>query len=172
LGRSPQQVSALIHVCLNHDFILLLFVQCLVYAGVCLVFFLNLFSSRYRKEREVFEEMEKSDGERVTGSDTVEGTEERAIRVMSIVTTLSYVRTVKDKARGVWVTLTCYNCKEYGNCEKPQEAPIHLSKERNTMRAYLQDLLKRLEENHVNCAEVLTKKLLLIISTLTKSADH
>ena len=50
--------------------------------------------------------MEESDGERAVGSDTVEGTEERAIRAMPIVTTLSYVRAVKDKARGVRVTLT------------------------------------------------------------------
>jgi hypothetical protein len=82
--------------------------------------------------------MEESDRERAAGSDTAE-TEERAIRAMPIVTTLSHVRAVKDKARGVRVTLTC-NCREYGSCEKPQEAPIHLSKERTTMRACLQDL--------------------------------
>ena len=35
---------------------------------------------------------------RATGSDTVEGTEERVIRAMPIVTTLSFVRAVKDKA--------------------------------------------------------------------------
>ena len=104
--------------------------------------------------------MEESDGERAAGSDTAEGTVERAIRAMPIVTTLSYVRAVKDKARGVRVTLTCYNCREYGSCEKPQEAPIHLSKERTTMRACLQEVLKRLEENpsHGNCAEALAKK--------------
>ncbi len=73
-------------------------------------------------------------------------------------TTLSSVRAVKDKARGVRVTQTCYNCREYGSCEKPQEAPIHLSKERTTMRACLQELIKRLEENHGNCAESLVKK--------------
>ena len=101
--------------------------------------------------------MEQSDGERAAGSDTAE-TEERAIRAMPIVTTLSFVRAVKDKARGVRVTLTCYNCREYGSCEKPQEAPIHLSKERTTMRACLQELIKRLEENHGNCAEALAKK--------------
>ncbi len=111
-----------------------------------------------RKERESFEEMEESDGERVAGLDTVEGTEERVIRAMSIVTTLSYVRVVKDKVRGVRVTLTCYNCREYDSCEKPQEAPIHLSKERTTMRTCLHELIKRLEENHGNCDEALTKK--------------
>jgi hypothetical protein len=60
------------------------------------------------KEREAaFEEMEESDEERAAGTDTAE---ERAIRAMPIVTALSYVRAVKDKARGVRVTLTCCNC--------------------------------------------------------------
>ena len=98
--------------------------------------------------------MEESDGDsstqRATGSDTAEGMEERVIRAMPIVTTLSFVRAVKDKARGVRVTLTCYNCREYGSCEKPQEAPIHLTKERTTMHACLQELRKRLEEHHGN----------------------
>jgi hypothetical protein len=86
--------------------------------------------------------------------------EERAIRAMPIVTTLSSVRAVKDKARGVRVTLTCHNCREYGSCEKPQEAPIHLTKERTTMHACfcLQELRERLQQNHGNCAEALTKK--------------
>jgi hypothetical protein len=77
---------------------------------------------------------------------------------MPIVTTLSFVRAVKDKTRGVRVTLTYYNCSEYVSCEKLQEAPIHLTKERTTMHAYLQELRKRLQENHDNCAEALTKK--------------
>jgi hypothetical protein len=57
--------------------------------------------------------MTESDGEKTTGSETVEGTEERVIRVIPIVTTLTFVRTVKNKDRGVRVTLTCYNCREY-----------------------------------------------------------
>jgi hypothetical protein len=117
-------------------------------------FFLNLFFSRYRKEGETFEEMEESDGERVVGSDTVEGTDQRAIRVMPIVTTLSYVGAFKDKTRGVWITLRCYNYREYVRCEKPQETPIHLSTDHTTMRVSLQQL----EENHDNCTEILTKK--------------
>ncbi len=99
--------------------------------------------------------MEESDGERAAGTDTAE---ELAIRAMPIVTALSYVRAVKDKTRGVRVTLTCYNCREYGSCEKPQEAPIHLLKERSTMRVCLQELIKRLEENHGNYTEALAKK--------------
>jgi hypothetical protein len=77
---------------------------------------------------------------------------------MPIVTTLSFVRAVKGKARGVRVTLTCYNCREYGSCAQPQETPIHLSKERTTMRACLQEMLKRLQEKHGKCAEALTNK--------------
>jgi hypothetical protein len=46
-----------------------------------------LFFSRYRKEREAFEEMEESDGERAAGTDTAE---ERAIRAMPIVTASGY----------------------------------------------------------------------------------
>jgi hypothetical protein len=41
--------------------------------------------------------MEDSDGEREEGTDTVEGTEERVIRAVPIVTTLSFVRAVLDK---------------------------------------------------------------------------
>ena len=74
------------------------------------LFFLFLFFGEAFKKIE----MEESDGDsstqRATESDTAEGMEERAIRVMPIVTTLSFVRTVKDKSRGVRVTLTCYNC--------------------------------------------------------------
>jgi hypothetical protein len=58
----------------------------------------------------------------------------------------------------VQLGLTCYNCREYDSCEKPQETPIHLSKERTTMRVCLQELIKRLEENHGNCTEALAKK--------------
>ena len=68
------------------------------------------------------------------------------------------VRAVGDKGPGWQVSLSCSRCQEYGSCEKPQEAPIHLSKERSTMRACLQELIRRLEENHGNCAEALAKK--------------
>ncbi len=46
----------------------------------------------------------------------------------------------------------------YCNCEKPQETPIHLSKECTTMFTWLWEWWKRLEENHINCSEDLTKK--------------
>ena len=46
----------------------------------------------------------------------------------------------------------------YVSCEKPQEEPIHLSKDHTPMRVWLEELRKRLEENHDKYAEVLTKK--------------
>jgi hypothetical protein len=71
---------------------------------------------------------EESDGvcstQTAAGSDTAEGTQnntvlvqmeedERAIRAMPFVTTLSFVRAVKGKAEGWRVTLTCFACREY-----------------------------------------------------------
>ncbi len=122
------------------------------------------------KERE---EMEESDGvsstQTAAGSDTVEDTEKttvlvqmeeekRAIRDMPIVTTLSFVRAVKGKAEGWRVTLTCFACREYDSCGKKQEASVHISGERPTLLACLQELRKRLEEHHVGCAEAVAKK--------------
>jgi len=107
--------------------------------------------------------MEESDGDcskqTATGSDTAEGTqkntvlvqmeeEERAIRAMPFVTTLSFVRAVKGKAEGWRVTLTCFACREYNSCGKKQEASVHISGERPTLHACLQELRKRLEEHH------------------------
>ena len=55
----------------------------------------------FRKlSREMEESDEDSSTQRVTGSDTAEGMEERVIRAMPIVTTLSFTRAVKDKTRG------------------------------------------------------------------------
>ena len=117
--------------------------------------------------------MEESDGvsstQTAAGSDTAEGTEnttvlvqmeeeKRAIRAMPFVTTLSFVRAVKGKAEGWRVTLTCFACREYDSCGKKQEASVHISGERPTLLACLQELRKRLEENHVGCAEALAKK--------------
>jgi hypothetical protein len=84
--------------------------------------------------------------------------EERAIRAMPFVTTLSFVRTVKGKAEGWRVTLTCFACREYNSCGKKQEASVDISGERPTLFACLQELRKRLEEHHGNCAQALTEK--------------
>ncbi len=61
--------------------------------------------------------------------------------VVNIYTIVTYTRLLSDTV--VRVTLTCYNCREYGRCAQPQETPIHLSKERTTMRACLQELRSR-----------------------------
>ena len=109
--------------------------------------------------------MEESDGvcstQTAAGSDTPEGTEnttvivqieeeKRVIRAMPFVTTLSFVRAVKGKAEGWRVTLTCFACREYNSCGKKQEASVHISGERPTLLACLQELRKRLEEHHGN----------------------
>ena len=83
--------------------------------------------------------MEESDGvsstQTAAGSDTAE--EERAIRVMSFVTTLSFVRAVKGKTEGCRVTVTCFACRDYNSCGKKQEASVHISGERPTLLACL-----------------------------------
>ncbi len=128
----------------------------------------SLFFSKKLSNRE----MEESDGDsstqRTTGSDTAEGMEERAIWAMPIVTTLSFVRAVKDKARGVRVTLTCYNCREYGSCEKPQEAPIHLTKERTTMHACLHEERTTMQARSCanDCSRIMATALKLLLKKL------
>ena len=78
--------------------------------------------------------MEESDSvsstQRVVGSDKVEDTEEPPIRALPIVTTLSFVRVVKDKTPGFRASLTYY---EYDHCDNPQGTPIHLSRDRTKM---------------------------------------
>jgi hypothetical protein len=71
--------------------------------------------------------------------------EKRAIRAMTFVTTLSFVRAVKGKAEGWWVTLTCLACREYESCGKKQEASAHISGVRPALLACLQELRKRLD---------------------------
>jgi hypothetical protein len=119
------------------------------------------------------EDMEESDGvsstQTAAGSDSAEGTqnttvlvqmeeEERTIRAMPFVTTMSFTRAVKGKTEGWRVTLTCFACREYNSCGKKPEASVHISGERPTLLACLQELRKRLEEYHGNCAQALTAK--------------
>jgi hypothetical protein len=80
----------------------------------------------------------------------------RAIRALLFVTKLSPVDAHKDKAVGWGATLKCASCP--GCCGKRQEAPVQLSRDRKTELACLQELLKRLQDRHVNCAEVVAKK--------------
>ncbi len=78
-----------------------------------------------------------------------------AIRLL-VVTKLSPVDAYKDKAAGWGATLKCASCPDC--CGKRQEAPVQLSRDRKTELACLQELLKRLQDRHVECAQVVTKK--------------
>jgi hypothetical protein len=81
-----------------------------------------------------------------------------AIENLPFVTVLSPVRAVKDKGRGYGVTLRCPSSEEYGICGKKQEPPVQVSSVHPTELACLQELLKRLQDRHVNCAEAVAKK--------------
>ncbi len=79
----------------------------------------------------------------------------RAIRALLFVTKLSRVDAHKDKAAGWGATLKCASCP--GCCGKKQEPPVQLSCDRKSELACLQELLKRLQDRHVDCAEALAK---------------
>ena len=81
-----------------------------------------------------------------------------AIEKLPFVTVLSPVRAVKGKGRGYGVTLRCPSCEEYGSCGKKQEPPVQVSSVHPTELACLQELLKRLQDRHVDCAEAVAKK--------------
>jgi hypothetical protein len=111
----------------------------------------------------VFGEREEMDGRDGTREDTQDTTRlleiekvKRAIRATLFVTKVSTVDAHKDKVTGWGSTLKCSSCPEY--CERRQEAPVQLSRDRKTELACLQDLLKRLQDRHFDCAEALTKK--------------
>ena len=59
---------------------------------------------------------------------------------------------------GYQVSLRCPSCEEYGSCGKKQEAPVQVSSRHPTELACLQELLRRLQDRHVDCAEVVAKK--------------
>ncbi len=104
--------------------------------------------------------MDGRDGTREDTKDTMSlaETEEvkRAIRALLFVTKLSRVDAHKDKAAGWGATLKCASCP--GCCGKKQEPPVQLSRDRKSELACLQELLKRLQDRHVDCAEALAKK--------------
>ncbi len=103
------------------------------------------------------------DGRDGTGESTQDTTRlpeieelKRAIRALLFVTKLSRVDAHKDKAAGWGATLKCASCP--GCCGKKQEPPVQLLRDRKSELACLQELLKRLQDRHVDCAEALTKK--------------
>jgi hypothetical protein len=55
------------------------------------------------------------------------------------------------------VSLRCSTCEEHGTCEKKQETPVQVWSRHPTLIACLQDLLKRLQDRHDECAQVVAK---------------
>ncbi len=82
----------------------------------------------------------------------------RAIRALPFVTKLSPVRAHKGHGAGWGVSLTCSACEEYDSCGKKQEPPVQVSSVHPTELACLQELLKRLQDRHVDCAGAVAKK--------------
>ena len=105
--------------------------------------------------------MEGSDG---TSKDTEDTTLvqieelERTIRALPFVTILSPVGARKSHGHGYQVSLRCPSCEEYGSCGKKQEPPVQVSSRNPTELACLQELLQRLQDRHVKCAEPVAKR--------------
>ena len=59
---------------------------------------------------------------------------------------------------GYRVSLRCFSCEEYDSCGKKQEPPVQVSSVHPTELACLQELLKRLQDRHVECAQAVAKK--------------
>ena len=106
--------------------------------------------------------MEGSDGTREDTEDTTMllQIEEvmSAIGALPIVTKLSPVGARNSHGHGYRVSLRCFACEEYGSCGKKQEPPVQVSSRNPTELACLQELLKRLQDRHVQCAEAVAKK--------------
>jgi hypothetical protein len=104
--------------------------------------------------------MDRRDGTREDTQDTTRLVEieevKRAIRSLLFVTKLSPVDAHKDKTVGWGATLKYTPCP--GCCGKRQEAPVQLSRDRKMELACLQELLKRLQDRHVEYAQTVTKK--------------
>ena len=82
----------------------------------------------------------------------------RAIRALPFVTKLSPVRAHKSHGAGWGVSLRCSACDEYDSCGKKQEPPVQVSSVHPTELACLQELLKRLQDRHGECAQAVAKK--------------
>jgi hypothetical protein len=79
------------------------------------------------------------------------------IRVLPFVTKLSPLRAHKGHGAGWGVSLTCSASEEYDSCGKKQEPPLQVSSVHPTELTYLQEVLKRLQGRHVDCAEAVDK---------------
>ena len=116
---------------------------------------------------------EMSDGNREDTTASVQIEEIKcAIRALPFVTKLSPVRAHKSHGAGWGVSLTCSACEEYDSCGKKQEPPVQVSSVHPTELACLQELLKRLQDRHVDCAEAVVKKAAAdAVSAATVSPD-
>ncbi len=81
----------------------------------------------------------------------------RAIRALLLVTKLSPVGGRNSHGDGYWVTLRCSSCEKNGSCGKKQEPPVQVSSVHPTELACWQELLRRLQDRHVDCAEAVAK---------------
>ena len=80
-----------------------------------------------------------------------------AILKMSYVAKLSPVRAVNGMGTGCQASLSCSRCQENGICPKKQEPAVRLSRVNTTELVCLQELLKRQEDRHGECAQVVAK---------------
>ncbi len=80
------------------------------------------------------------------------------IRALPFVTKLSPVGVRNSHGHGYQDSLRCSSCEEYDNCGKKQEPPFQVSSRHPTLLACLQELLKRLQDRRVECAEAVTQK--------------
>jgi hypothetical protein len=64
----------------------------------------------------------------------------------------------QGQGQGYGACLTCYRCKQHDNCGKKQETPVHVSGEHPTEFACLKEMLKRLQDRHVECAQAVANR--------------
>ena len=86
-----------------------------------------------------------------------------AIRVLPFVTKLSPVRAHNGHGSGWGVSLRYFGCEDYHSCGKKQETRVQVSIRHPTELVCLWELLVRLQDRHVECAQDFAKKKLLLI---------
>jgi hypothetical protein len=88
------------------------------------------------------------------------------------VTKLSTVGARNSHGHGYQVSLRYSSCEEYGSCGKKQEPPVQVSSRHPTLFACLEELLKRLQDRHVECVEAVAQKASTDVdSTATETPD-
>jgi hypothetical protein len=79
-------------------------------------------------------------------------------RKLSYVTKLSPVPAVNGMGPGWQVSFSCTRFQEYDRCPKKQETVVRLSRVHPTELTCFQELIKRLQDRHVEYVETLAKK--------------